>query len=565
MVFKDYVYTRPDMEKVRAEGEGAIAALANAGSFEEADAALMRAETLKRDTMTSGTLANIRFTLDTSDGFYKGEQEFMDEHEPILEEIMTRFSKALIDSPFKAKFAEKYGKMIAVNAEMDVKRMTPALVPLMQEENRLTSEYQTLASSLKVEFMGETCNNYGLLKHMQSPDRATRKAAYTVWAGWFSENEEKLGALYDKLVHLRAEMGRIMGYDTFTPLGYLNMGRSDYGPEDVKRYRDAVVEYLVPICTDIYRRQAKRIGVDKLKYYDESFMFTTGNATPLGDVKTLIETAKKMYRELSPETGEFFDFMAERELLELDTKPNKAVGGYCTFIPGYDSPFIFSNSNGTADDVGTLTHEGGHAFEAFCSSRHQPLTEYYWSTSEVDEIHSMSMEYFTHPWMKLFFGENTDKYYFEHISSALTFIPYGCCVDEYQHEVYAKPDMTPAERTAVWHRLEKKYLPERDYDGMDVFERGGFWMQKLHIFMNPFYYIDYTLASMGAFEFFGKSEKDRKAAWHDYYTLCCAGGSKPYLELLKLANLSNPFAPGTVEKAVKPMVEAMNKIDTSGM
>ena len=507
------------------------------------------------------TVANIRFTLNTADEFYKAEQDFCDEASPVVGELAVQVYKVLLASPFRAQFDQKYGSQFMRIAEVAVKRVTPELIPFMQEENRLCSDYQALASSMKVMFQGEECNNYGLLKFMEHPDREIRRGAFHAWAGWFAENEEKLGSLYDRLVHLRQTMAETLGYKTFTPLGYLNMGRTDYGPEEVKKYREQVVKYIVPVCRDLHKRQARRIGVDHLRYYDESFLFKNGNADPIGDRDYLVNAASKMYHEMSKETGEFFDFMTEHELLELETKPNKAVGGYCTFMPEHESPFIFSNFNGSAADAGVLTHEAGHAFQAYCSSRTQPLSEYNWSTSEVSEIHSMSMEYLTYPWMKLFFGEGERKNRFTHISQALEFIPYGCCVDEYQHIVYANPSMTPAERTAAWKELEAKYLPDRDYDGVDVMERGGFWMQKLHIFLDPFYYIDYTLASLGAFEFFGRMQEDYSRAWADYLRLCRAGGSLPYLELLKLANLSNPFEEGTVQKAIAPLVKELEETD----
>lgn len=561
MKFNEYPYSRPDLEQTCQEIDAIVAAVAQAKTFPQADDGLAAFEALQKRLQTMYSVASIRFTLNTADEFYKGEQDYYDETMPLIEERAVRVYKALLACPFRKEIDKKYGSQFLSQAEIAVKRVSPELIPFMQEENRLRSEYQALASSMSVEYQGEKCNNYGLLKFMEHPDRDIRQGAFHAWAGWFAENEEKLGALYDRLVHLRDTMGKALGYADFTPLGYLNMSRSDYGPEQVKKYREQVVKYIVPVCTELHKRQAKRIGVDHLRYYDESFLFPDGNADPIGDRAYLVEAASKMYHEMSKETGEFFDFMIGHELLELDTKPNKAVGGYCTFMPDYDSPFIFSNFNGSAADAGVLTHEAGHAFEVYCASRQQPLIEYCWSTSEVNEIHSMSMEYFTYPWMGLFFGKGEKKNRFTHMSQALEFIPYGCCVDEYQHIVYANPGLTPAQRTAAWKELEKKYLPDRDYDGVDVMERGGFWMQKLHIFLNPFYYIDYTLASMGAFEFFGRMQENRQQAWADYCKLCRAGGSLPYLELLKLANLSNPFEEGTVQKAIAPLVKELMETD----
>lgn len=205
-----------------------------------------------------------------------------------------------------------------------------------------------------------------------------------------------------------------------------------------------------------------------------------------------------------------------------------------------------------------LTHEAGHAFQGYLSFRAQPFVEMTFSTSEICEIHSMTMEHFAYPWMGLFFGDQAEKYCAAHLSDALTTIPYLVSVDEYQHRVFENPDMTAMERRAAWREIERSYMPWRDYDGNEFLEQGGFWMQKQHIFMEPFYYIEYALAQMGAFEFYDKAKTDRAKAWEDYCRLCRAGGSLGYFQLLELAGLQNPFQAGTVEKAVSGVLKELN-------
>ena len=202
-----------------------------------------------------------------------------------------------------------------------------------------------------------------------------------------------------------------------------------------------------------------------------------------------------------------------------------------------------------------LTHEAGHAFEAYTATRKGVPDEIAFSTSEVAEIHSMSMEYLTYPWMDYFFKDSADQYRKTHLEEGLRVIPYMACVDEFQHEVYAQKMTDEDKRYQLWHALEEKYMPWRDYDGDPFLEAGGFWMQKQHIFMCPFYYIDYSLASMGALEYYIRSIDDRETAWEDYFRLCSLGGSKGYFELLKEGHLSNPFKTGTVEHIMKVLKE----------
>ncbi len=561
MVFSEFEYKRPNIKDFSDKVDVLVAKINNAKAFDEVKDAIYEMNKITKAMMTDLEIGGIRYTLNTNDEFYAQEQDFIDENAPLIDEIGVRFAKAVVDSKFQEEISKEFGKQYIRLSKNTVDRFAPELIPFKQEENKLSSEYQKLVASCNVDFNGEKCNIYGLLKHMQDPDRSIRKLAFEKWAGFFAENEEKLDEIYDKLVHLRDKMGKALGFENFVPLGYMNMGRLDYTPEQVGVFREQVRKYIVPVCAELRERQAKKIGVDKLKYYDEGFMYTDGNAMPIGDREFLVGCAQKMYNELSEDTGKFFKYMVDTQLLELDTKPGKAVGGYCTFIPDYNSPFIFSNFNGTSADVDVLTHEAGHAFMSYCSARHNELYDYLFSTNEVNEIHSMSMEFFAHPWMELFFGDAADKYRYAHTADSLEFVPYGVCVDEFQEKVYSNPDLTPKQRKELWHELEQKYLPTRDFDGNEFMENGGFWQKQSHIFLNPFYYIDYTLASMGAFEFYGKMKKDRNSAWTDYVNLCNAGGSLPYLELLSLANLSNPFEEGSVEKAISSLVEDLNNSD----
>jgi M3 family oligoendopeptidase len=296
-----------------------------------------------------------------------------------------------------------------------------------------------------------------------------------------------------------------------------------------------------------------------MKSYDLALSFLTGNPKPQGDRAWQVDKATKMYDAMSKETSEFFHFMLDHELLELDSKPGKEGGGYCTYLPDYRAPFIFANFNGTSHDVDVLTHEAGHAFQVYQSRDHIP--EYRWPTMESAEIHSMSMEFLAWPWIHEFFIDDTPKYKFTHLAGALSFLPYGVLVDEFQHHIYEKPEMTPEERKALWRRLEKKYLPFKDYDDDTFLERGTFWFRQGHIFGAPFYYIDYTLAQVCAFQYWVMAQQDHDKAFASYLALCKLGGSKSFVELLESANLQNPFKSGTVKAIIQPIKAYLDGID----
>ncbi len=553
--FSDILYVRPDMEQAAKEMEEYIKALKGAGSYEEMRKLFLEEKEKEYKRSTMSTVASIRNTMDTGDAFYEGEMNYLNQEGPKMGILSQKAEKVILESPFRKQWEEEFGEFYLKAMEVNQKLSDPVIVNDLVEESRLTQEYAKVSAGASTEFRGEKCNFYGLLKHMQSTDRQERKEAMTVWGDLYEEIAPKLDEIYDKMVVLRAGMAKKLGFDSYIDYIYLARGRYDYGAKDVAEFRRQVREVIVPLCKRLREKQAARLGVEKLCYYDEALVFPEGNAVPEGDRAELVEKARRMYRELSKETGEFFDFMADHDMFDLETKQGKRGGGYCTFLPEYKSPFIFANFNGTNADVNVLTHEAGHAFEAYTASRNIKLMDMVFSSYEVAEIHSMTMEYFTHPWMELFFGDKAGRYLYSHVMEALEAVPYMVCVDEFQHKVFENPSMTAFDRRKVWKELEKVYLPWRDYDGHKFLEEGGFWMQKQHIFLFPFYYIDYALAQMGAFEFYGRMKKDRDQAWKDYYRLCQAGGSKGYFELLDLAGLSSPFAEGTVKRAVEGLME----------
>ena len=560
VTFKDYAYTRPNLEEDKVKFHAALEKFKEASSVEEQSLAIEELNALRSDFSTQANLVYIRASIDTNDEFYQKERDFFDEVSPEVEELVTEYYKALVASPFRKELEEKWGAQLFDLAEFQIKGFSSEVISLMQKENKLTSDYSKLVASAQVEFNGETLTLAQLGPYGESTDRETRKKATEVRFNFFQEHEEKFDDIYDQLVKVRHEMATKLGYKNFVELGYVRMNRIDYNAEMVKKFRDQVRDFIVPVATKLYERQAKRIGLDELKYYDESFNFLSGNATPQGSPEWIVENGKKMYEELSPETAEFFQFMIDRDLMDLVAKKGKESGGYCTFIDNFESPYIFSNFNGTSGDIDVLTHEAGHAFQVY-TSRNIGIPEYIWPTFESCEIHSMSMEFFTWPWMELFFKEQTDKYKFAHLSSGLLFIPYGVAVDEFQHVVYQNPEMTPAERKAAWKKIEEIYLPHRNYDGNSYLEAGAFWQRQGHIYASPFYYIDYTLAQICAFQFWKRSRENHEAAWKDYLHLCQLGGSQSFTKLVEEANLISPFEEGCVESVIGTIEDYLNSVD----
>ena len=560
MKFNEYKYEHLDLEKIKKEFSELIKSFEKAENVEEQVNAFDEIIKLRNHIETMQTLVSVRHSIDTNDEFYDKENEYMDEISPILFGFTNDFYKALVNSKFKDELIQKYGKFLFDLAENTLKTFSPEIIPDAQEENRLSSKYSKLIASAKIDFDGKELNLSQMVPYTQSKDRNVRIEAAKKVAQFFAENQDEFDNIYDSLVKVRTRMAQKMGYKNFVEFGYKQLSRLEYDAKMVEGYRKQVLENIVPLHTELRERQGKRLGVDKLKFYDEAIKFNSGNADPHGSPEWILNNGKTMYKELSKETDEFFTFMTENNLLDLLSKKGKMSGGYCTYIPEHKAPFIFANFNGTSHDIDVLTHEAGHAFQVY-QSRGFEVPEYLWPSYEACEIHSMSMEFLTWPWMDLFFENDTDKYKFIHLSEALLFIPYGVTVDEFQHWVYENPEVTPKERREKWIEIEKKYLPTRDYGEVEELKNGIFWFRQGHIFSSPFYYIDYTLAQVCAFQFWIKSRENREKAWKDYLNLCKLGGSKPFFELMKSANLKNPFEEGTLAFVIPKIKEYLDNVD----
>lgn len=560
MKFQDYVYERPDFDRISTTLKALTQDLSNAQSADQQILLIKEINKVRNHVSTMSTLSSIRHSIDTKDAFYEAENEYWDNQNPFYEELTVDFYKALLKSPYldqlKASLPEPFFKI----ADYALKSFDPAVIEEMQEENKLSSAYGKLLASAQIEFDGKTYTLSQLTPFTLNVDRDMRRRAIDAKTGFLKAHEAEIDEIYDKLVQLRTRIAKKLGYGDFIELGYIRMQRLDYDAKMVANYRRQILEEIVPVANKLYARQAKRLGVDKLSYFDTKFEFYDGNATPIGTPDEIVQAGVEMYHELSKETGEFIDFMTSRDLLDLVAKTGKEGGGYCTFIPEYQSPFIFSNFNGTAGDVDVLTHEAGHAFQVY-QSRWIEVPECMWPTLESCEIHSMSMEFLAWPWMGKFFGEAQQKYKFSHLGDAIKFLPYGVLVDHFQHEVYAKPQMTPQERKETWRRLEKMYLPHQNYEGNDFLDNGAYWFQQGHIFSSPFYYIDYTLAQICALQFWKRTQVNDPDTWKDYLHLCSLGGTKSFVGLVKEAHLISPFDDGCVKSVVKEIDAWLESID----
>lgn len=562
MHFNNMKYIRPDFEVMSGKLTLLLDKLEDSVTPEQFVKFFYQIDALRMEIETMTTLCSIRHSVNTADQFYDDENDYWNEINPQYQSLWFRLNKISLNKQFKEELYEFIPKTFFKLAECQIKSFSEEILDDLQEENKLVSEYNKLMAKAKIIFDKEELNLTQLKSKFESTNRDLRKRAFDAYIVFFKENDEKFGEIYDRLVKVRDKMAKKLGYENFIELGYYRMCRLDYNQEMVSNYRRQILEEITPLAFKLNGEQAERLNLPRIEYYDFNLKYPSGNPKPQGTYEELVNAAKEMYHEMSAETKQFIDVMIDNELWDLRSKSDKAPGGYCTYIYQYEVPFIFSNFNGTSKDVDVLTHEAGHAFQAYMSRQIRP-TSCIWPTLESCEIHSMSMEFFAYKWMEKFFKEDCEKYYHAHIEDAISFLPYGVLIDHFQHEVYKNPTMNNQERKACFRKLEKEYLPYKLYDGCDFLEEGGWWYQQGHIFQMPFYYIDYTLAQVCALQFFKKSRENYREAFNDYLHLCKLGGTMSFIELVKEAKLKVPFEDGSIKSIVEQVSDYLKNIDQS--
>ena len=537
MKFNEMTYTRPDIDALLARCRELAAKAAAAPDGDALVRLYYEQSEAFAEYNTAANLANIHYTCDTRDAYWKAEQDFFDANGPAVTNASVEISRAFLANPHVDALTEKFGTTCVAGMKNAVLSMDDRTVELQQQFNALVSRYQQIYGGALVELDGKQLTIPQLGPYKEDLNPAVRRAAYEAEAGYFDAHRAELDELYGQIVQNLNAQARVMGYHDYSELSYVRMNRIGYGPEEIRKFRDQVANDVVPQLQKVMALRAKRTGIAHPAFTDLPILFRDGNPKPIPGYKARMDAARTMYHELSPETAEFI------ELFDVEIRPGKMSGGYMTSLPSYKAPFIFANWNDTSGDVDVLTHECGHAFEGYVAERDPAIpADLECPGMESAEIHSMAMEFLTAPWHHLLFGKDTDKYALLHAEDSFVFLAYGCEVDEFQHIMYQNPDLTPDERNAEWLKLEKKYRPWIDFDNLPFYGRGAGWQRQLHIYECPFYYIDYCLSTMAALQFF-------------LLSLVRRAGMASYTELLETAGLKVPFEEGSIKGIAQQMTD----------
>ncbi|MDR2610309.1 MAG: M3 family oligoendopeptidase [Clostridiales Family XIII bacterium] len=565
MKFSEMEYTRIDVAEELARYLDFAAQIERAASFEEAEAAYLAYDKAAGHVDTLATLAMIRRQLDMDDAYYKKENLFCEQARVELGAGIQKVAEAVLSSAFRQRFADKYGEILLSKLSDTLDTSNPLITDELKEESRLGEEYDDLLQNAKALWDGKLLTQYELSDYKCSEDDEVRLRAWRASGEAYQQSGEALDRVYDDLVKLRTAAARKLGYENFIPLGYKRMQRDWFGPEDLPAFRAAVKELIVPLATQLTRDQAARTGMPwPMNFSENSLTFRSGLPKPVGTQEDTFRTGVEAFRQLSPETAEFIDFLTENELYDVSQRSSKSSGGFVAFLPDYRAPFLFSHFSGKVVDVNSLTHEGGHAFAGYMTRdivpsllRHPPM--------DTAEIHSQAMEFFLLPWAEDFFGDDALKFSVEQLTEVFTFIPYGVMVDEFQHIMYEQPEMSPGERHKVWSGLMADYTPWLKSGDIPFYGDGQHWQRQPHIYTAPFYYIDYVLSQIGALQFRAAALTDREDAWARYVTLVKVGGRENFLGLVKAAGFDSPLRRETLSQIAEGLGGWLAGVDLSSL
>ncbi len=467
---------------------------------------------------------------------------------PIAQEGDAALVAGLLASRYAGDVAKRHGEQLLRVLRVKEANLAPENSGLRVEEGALIKRYDKLIASGEVSVGGELCSLTRAHSLTQSDDDAVRQEAFHGHYGWYRDHRDELATIFDELVRLRDQMGRNLGDENYVSLGYARMERTDYGPQEAASFRASVREYVAPIFRELAGRQAKALGKSKLHPWDQGYYpglnLQAGVAGPVG---AQLDKMERAITRLSPRLAAHLKRMRAEDRIDLEERPGKAAGAYCVTFNDEPGVAILCNSTGQEDDIRTLTHELGHAFQGWESAWIEAV-DLRTPTSDACEIHSMGMEFLCLPYLDEFFHPDELRTFARNRwRQSVRIIPWVTLADAFQHWVYENPSASPEEREAEHARLYRIYQPGIDWDGEAAAYSASMWYRVPHYFRHPFYTIDYALAETAAMQFAMLDAEDHDRCLATYVELCRLGGTESFTGLLKSAGLRSPFERQLIE------------------
>jgi oligoendopeptidase F len=485
---------------------------------------------------------------------------FVENVDPQLKPRQFALEKIYVTHPLREKLPQVRFQVFDRDVKNHVELFRPENIPLETEDAKLCQQYQKLSGSLTVKFRGVEKTLVQMARYLEEPDRALRQEAWELVSKRRLQEADKFDDIFDDLIKLRQQVAKNAGFDSYRDYAFRRMGRFDYTPDDCAKFHDATEKHIMPVVTGLHSQRGAQLKLEKLRPWDLSVdPLNRPPLKPFTEVGQMVSRTQKIFDSLDAELADGFRRMQDLKLLDLDNRKGKAPGGYQQNLSESRVPFIFMNAVGLQRDVETILHEAGHAFHAL-ATRDEDLYAYRGAPIEFCEVASMSMELLGNEFIGEFYSAaDSSRARRVHLEGIVGVFPWIATVDAFQHWIYTHPGHTRDERRKAWLDLMNRFGGQVDWSGYEV-ARANLWHRQLHIFLHPFYYIEYGIAQLGALQVWANSKRDKVKALADYKKSLALGGSRPLPELFSAAGCTFEFSAKTIQPIAKLLREELEKI-----
>jgi oligoendopeptidase F len=472
---------------------------------------------------------------------------FVEEIEPRVKPRQFNLARLYLDHPARPGLARERYFVFDRGAQVQVDLFRPENVPLETEEAKLSQQYQKLMGSLTVTFRGEEKTLVQMGRYSEETDRALRQEAWELTVKRRLQEADKIEDLFEQLLKLREKIAANAGFPNYLQFAFKARGRFDYTPEDCRKFHEAIEKEVMPVLRRLQAARREKLGLPTLRPWD--LAVDPSNLPPLrpfDNAETLVARTAEIFNQLDAGLSQDFRLMREKHLLDLENRKGKAPGGYQSTLAESRLPFIFMNAVGMQRDVETILHEAGHAFHAL-ATREEDFHPYRSAPIEFCEVASMSMELLGNEFIEKFYEPaEARRARRKHLESMADIFPWIATVDAFQHWIYSHPGHTRSERQGAWLELMDRFGGDVDWSGHER-AQANLWHRQLHIFLYPFYYVEYGIAQLGALQVWFNSKKDKRRALEAYHRGLALGGSRPLPELFEAAGCRFDFSRETVQ------------------
>lgn len=539
-------YERCDYDKIKIEIDGLIIRLKSTKSFNKYISIIYKINKIHKYIEEMYDYADIRNMRDLDNQFYKDEIDYWNEYKSKFDLLFISFYEEINSSKFKDQLREVMPSNFFTIIEYQLRLNSKEVIDLIKEENELKTRYRNLDKE-KVLFDGKEYSFAELGQYLSNKDRDIRKKVHDALNDFYYSKQSIYDDILFNLVNVRNKISQTLGFSNYVQYSLLSLKRIGYDYKDITKFREYVIKYIVPICEKLRTWQKEELDVEELKYYDTVFYQEMPNLKYNG--KKLLREFKKVFENVDSEASKLYNDMLLNKYIDLETNGNKVNFAITNYLVQSGLPVITGNFKNSYMDVIITSHEFGHSLQKYCSSKEDkkyivsPLLKY--ATMEIAEMFSYSMELILIKNVRNLFKTDKDykKYSFMKMYNLVIYLPYICLVDEFQERIYNKENLKVEELREVWLELVKKYLLEQSNSGHINLDSGGYFYRQSHIFLNPFYYIDYALSYFGAFTIWNKCEDDLSL----FKDLGSVASYYSFKDLIDKYNMPNPFDENTVK------------------